>query len=353
MPNNIELAISAALLTGDSQTTPNIVHILSAYVQVAEFSDLHPSFTISKSNPACSKCSDAVVISAFERAIEKAASSNSPGASEASRLVPKVRRQYWRGILIAAGNKDDELTQLLIKAERKEMGDAMPLLSLEPLGPAAATPDAPISDAVISLKKSKKKKRRSSKEPSTEPQSNSSPGSGTTTIAFPNSHVAITPPGPLTLGCAGYNPTLTRAALVSPRLKALSIPQCHTANAGEGPAPLKTSQRYVPGEGYKTYYPCPCCGGGSVRAKQMMRSFGIDEDGDGSDEVVHEGEEEQEEHAVTTKKKISRKRKTSTKGEEGGRKKTRQVKRRSKVGTDSSKLPAFDPFAPSSSRVSM
>jgi hypothetical protein len=368
MPNNIELAISAALMTDDSQNTPNIAHVLSAYVQVAGFTDLRPSFAISKcasssfcpdcsSSAGCTKCSDAVVISAFERALEKAATStHTPGASEASKLVSRVRRQYWRGILIAAGNKEDELTQMLLEAERKEMGEeGMGFLSLDS-APAATAPIAQ-TELVLS-KKSKKKKRRSSKDLSV-----TSPSSSPASSASEPAPVAAGPPETLTLGGAGYNPTLTRAALVSPRLKALSISRSTTCAAADGPAPLRTSQRYVTGEGYKTYYPCPCCGGGSVRAKQMMKVLGIDEDEDGSDggEVVHEGEEREAEYreSLSAKKRVSRKRKTSStssaKGEEGERKKKmRQVKRRVRIGNEKHGLvPAFDPFAPSSSRVSL
>lgn len=357
MPNNIELAISEALAADSSQTTPSITSVLSAYVKVAGFSDPNPTFSTSTSG--CSStlsaaCSDAAVISAFERALEKAASSKTPGASEASKLVSTVRRHYWRGILIAVGSKEDELTQLLIEAERKEMGEEVPGLLLHTSTPNPAfSVTTQASDSPPSSPKKSKKKRRSLKDVTTTSAPNttsfeSSPPSPTDIATCE----ANSPPlSPRSVTAFSHELVITMAALVSPGVKALSVRRSEAQGALDNDRlpPLRTFQRYVKGEGYKTYYPCPCCGSGQVPAAQVIKALGLDGSCEGGGEDVHE-------ERGHTKKKVIRKRKTSsTKGDDGKREKTRQVKRGAMLvaGTDQSKTVPFDPLAPSSSRVSM
>ncbi|KAG2010562.1 hypothetical protein CC2G_013377 [Coprinopsis cinerea AmutBmut pab1-1] len=317
MPSNIELAIADALaLSSKTQSrspTPSIAHVISAYIRVAGFADLHPHLDCTlpadaiASSSSSSALSDAAVLSAFERALEKHASPLCKAGSEAAKLVARVRRDYWRGVLLASGSQDDELTQLLLESQTRE---------------AAAYPSVSSPPSPSPQSKSKKAKTRKR---------------GTTNVDVDVTHSKdseddkhISTPTPTKAKKAGlFRPTTSGLESLVGRKNGFP----------------ERSQIYLKGQGWKTLYPCPCCGS-MVRAREVLRVL----DMEAGDEDV-----EMADATAESSKNIlpeSKKRKSSL--TKKGSKKTKQVKRGKQVAVkDASSQVSFDPYGPSTSKASM
>lgn len=311
MPTNIELAIAEALCVTSQTTdgtsslpaTPNTAQVISAYIRIAGFTDIQTS-------PIA--LSDASVISAFERALEKHASPHSKAGSGAAKLVARVRRDYWTGVLLAAGSQDDELTQLLLGTHQNTTASMAPCSST-----ACASPNCPSRTGTVP----RSKRLTSTSTPTT------------STMTFTSS---------------GFESLVGRRQEYGNR----SMPE--------------RSQIFLKGQGWKTLYPCPCCGS-MVRAQEIIRVLDLDiTDDDDSASIrtaavdgAKTGKAKTKTGAVPgapKKRKAKALASTSTVDDSTNPpRKRKQVKRRTKVQRDSATLavPPFDPYGPSTSKASM
>ncbi|EAU80948.1 hypothetical protein CC1G_03124 [Coprinopsis cinerea okayama7 len=315
MPSNIELAIADALaLSSKTQScspTPSIAHVISAYIRVAGFADLHPHLDCTSpadaiASSSSSALSDAAVLSAFERALEKHASPLCKAGSEAAKLVARVRRDYWRCVLLASGSQDDELTQLLLESQTREAA-------------AYASVSSPPSPSPQS--KSKKAK---------------TPKRGTANV-----DVDVTDSKDSEDDKYISTPTKakTKVGLFCPTTSGLE------SLVGRKNGFPERSQIYLKGQGWKTLYPCPCCGS-MVRAREVLRVL----DMEAGDEDVEMADATADSSMIISPE--PKKRKSSM--AKGGRKKTKQVKRGKQVAVkDASSQVSFDPYGPSTSKASM
>ncbi|TFK22944.1 hypothetical protein FA15DRAFT_695420 [Coprinopsis marcescibilis] len=314
MPTNIELAIADAMTMSSYQgpePIPRIDHVLSAYIRIAGFSNICDAFSSGSADltsPSTSP-SDAAVISAFERALEKHPSPRSKMGSDGAKLVARVRRSYWRSVLLSTGSDDDELTQLLLASSHYRADSSLALL------PRSTSPTSPPPPPPKSLRMCKRTGK------------------------------------PCTDACyrsASSTPKDGFEALLGRKNGVQGTPE--------------RRQIYLKPQGWVTLYPCPCCGS-MVRAKEVLRVLDL-EAGDEAEVARQEATDEM----AATKAKVERRKArkanpkstTDTAGE-ATRRKTKQIKRRTKVkancvregGASSSTVVAFDPASPSTSKLYM